>query len=77
MRAHLQAVMPYELHGTRYYQLVLVPEGTLRPQQARLSHEMVYENPRPGDTVEVHAILGIIDRVQLVPAPAPEGDREA
>jgi hypothetical protein len=68
MRAHLQAVMPYELHGTPYYQLVLVPDGEQRPQQARLSHDMIYPDPRPGDAVEVHAILGIIDRVERAPA---------
>jgi hypothetical protein len=75
MRAHLQAVMPYELHGTRYYQLVLVPEGEQRPQQARLSHEMVYADPRPGDTVEVHAILGIVDRIERVAAASSEAER--
>jgi len=66
MRATLQAVMPYELHGTPYYQLVFIPEGQARPQQARLSHDMVYPDPQPGDTVDVHAILGIVDRMDAV-----------
>ena len=80
MRATIPAVMPYELHGTRYYQLVLIPEGQQRPQQARLSHDMVYADPRAGDTVEVHAILGIVDRVQRVAEDgtvAPPAPREA
>jgi hypothetical protein len=64
MRATLQAVMPYELHGTPYFQIVFVPEGEQRPQQARLSHDMVYTNPQAGDAVEVHAILGIVDRIR-------------
>ncbi len=68
MHAHLQAVMPYELHGTRYYQLVFVPEGQQRPQQARLSHDMIYADPRPGDQIEVHAILGVVDRVERAAA---------
>ena len=68
MRATLQAVMPYELHGTRYYQIVFVPDGEHRPQQARLSHDMVYPDPQPGDAVDVHAILGIVDRMQRVSA---------
>lgn len=66
MRAKLQAVMPYELHGTRYYQIVFVPDGEQRPQQARLSHDMVYPDPSPGDAVDVHAILGIVDRIRRV-----------
>ncbi|MBM3140138.1 MAG: hypothetical protein FJZ92_07970 [Chloroflexi bacterium] len=64
MRARIRAIMPYELHGTRYYQIVFVPEGQQRPQQARLSHDMVLGDPQPGDLVDVHAILGIVDRVQ-------------
>lgn len=65
MRAVLQAVQPYELHGVRYYQLLYVTEDG-RPREARLSHDMAYSDPRPGDTVEVHAILGIVDRVTRV-----------
>jgi hypothetical protein len=63
MRATIRAVMPYELHGTPYYQIVFVPDEEIRPRQARLSHEMVYADPQPGDRVEVHAILGIVDRI--------------
>jgi hypothetical protein len=70
MRATLQAVMPYELHGTRYYQLIIMPEGGPRPMQARLSHEMILGDPQIGDTVEVHAILGIVDRVTRVESDA-------
>jgi len=66
MRAELQAVMPYELHGTRYYQLIYLPDGQEQSQQARLSHDMVYADPRPGDAIEVHAILGIVDRIDRV-----------
>lgn len=66
MRATLQAVMPYDLHGTRYYQLIYTPEGALEPRRARLSHDMVYADPRPGDTIDVHAILNVVDRVTKV-----------
>ena len=69
MRAVLQAVQPYELHGVRYYQLQFAGADG-RPQMARLSHDMVaYADPQPGDEVEVHAILGIVDRVSRVEAP--------
>jgi hypothetical protein len=66
MRATIRAVMPYELHGTRYYHIVFDADGQPRPQQARLSHEMVHGDPKPGDRVEVHAILGVVDRIQRV-----------
>jgi hypothetical protein len=67
MRATLQAIMPYELHGTRYYQVVYVPDGGA-PQQARLSWDMVDADLQPGEVVEVNAILGIVDGVRRVKA---------
>lgn len=69
MRAILQAVQPYELHGVLYYQLQYAGEDG-QPRQARLSHDMTYKQPAPGDHVEVHAILGIVDRVTRVEAPS-------
>jgi hypothetical protein len=47
-----------------------MPEGGPRPMQARLSHEMILGDPQIGDTVEVHAILGIVDRVTRVESDA-------
>lgn len=64
MRATVQAVMPFELHGTRYYQVIYLPDGAVAPQQARLSHDMVDAGLRPGETVDVHAILGVVDGVR-------------
>jgi len=66
MRATVQAVMPYELHGTPYLQLVLMPVDGPRPMQARLSRDMVDGDPQEGDIVEVHQILGVVDRVSQV-----------
>lgn len=63
MRAVIQAVQPYELHGTRYYVLRYVVDGDQQLREARISHDMAYADPRPGDHVDVHAILGIVDRV--------------
>lgn len=68
MRATVQAVMPFELHGTRYYQVIYLPDGAPAPQQARLSHDMVDPDLRPGESVEVHAILGVVDGVRRVVA---------
>ena len=64
MQATIQAVQPYELHGTRYFRLIYVPDGEEQPREARLSHDMVYADPSPGDRVEVHALLGIVDQVR-------------
>lgn len=67
-QATVQAVQPYELHGTRYYRLILLFDGEPRPREARLSHDMAYADPAAGDRVEVHAILGIIDNVRPIEA---------
>ncbi len=64
MRATVQAVMPFELHGTRYYQVIYTPDGATGPQQARLSHDMVDADLQPGEAVEVHAILGVVDGIR-------------
>jgi len=65
MRATLQAVQPFELHGVRYYQFQYAGSDG-QPRMARLSHDMAYPDPQPGDEVEVHAILGIVDRLTRV-----------
>ena len=64
MRATVQAAMPFELHGTRYYHVIYLPDGAAAPQQARLSHDMVDDGLRPGDAIEVHAILGVVDGIR-------------
>lgn len=68
MRATVQAVMPFELHGTRYYQVIYVPEGAATAQQARLSHDMVDADLQAGEVVNVHAILGVVDGIRRVTA---------
>lgn len=70
MRATLTGIQPYELHGTPYFQLIMTPDGAPRPIQARLSHDMIEGDPVVGDAIEVHAILGIVDRVKKVTAEA-------
>ena len=63
MRAVLYAVQPYELHGTLYYALRYLVDGQEELREARISHDMAYATPQPGDRVDNHAILGIVDRV--------------
>ena len=64
MRATVQAVMPFELHGTRYYQVIYLADGAVGAQQARLSHDMVDADLQPGEAIEVHAILGVVDGIR-------------
>lgn len=68
MQATIQAVQPYELHGLRYYRLLYLVDGEAQPREARLSHDMTYPDPDAGDRVDVHAILGIVDRVTRIEA---------
>jgi hypothetical protein len=55
---------PYELHGTRYYavlyRLDAAPEAA---REARLSHDMIYDDPQPGDRVQIESVLGVVDRI--------------
>jgi hypothetical protein len=58
-------VRGYELHGTRYfallYRLDAAPE---QAREARVSFDMIYDDPRPGDRVLVESVLGVVDRVR-------------
>ena len=64
MQGTIQAVHPYELHGVRYYQLRYLLDGAEQPAEARLSYDMAYPDPRPGDRVDVHSLIGIVDSVR-------------
>ncbi|MFA7296029.1 MAG: hypothetical protein WC211_02445 [Dehalococcoidia bacterium] len=66
MRAILYQVQPYELHGTLYYALRYLVDGQEELREARISHDMAYATPAPGDRVEIHALLGIVDRVTKI-----------
>ncbi|MDP9235984.1 MAG: hypothetical protein M3P30_01060 [Chloroflexota bacterium] len=56
----------YELHGTPYYavqfRLDSDPEGGSR--EARLSADMIYPEPQPGDRVLVQSVVGVVDRME-------------
>ena len=66
MDATIVGVQPYELHGTLYYRLLFTPDGSEQMREARLSHDMAYPDPQPGDRVRVNAILGIVDGVKKI-----------
>lgn len=66
MQAVVHVVKPYQLHGLLYYQIGYLVDGEQQMREARLSHDMVYPDPQPGDRVEVRAILGIVDQISRV-----------
>jgi hypothetical protein len=68
MRATIEAVQPYELHGVQYYRVIYRNDGEDGLREARLSHDMVYAGAQPGDAIEVRAILGIVDRIERASA---------
>ena len=63
--ATILQVRSFELHGTAYfavqYSLDAEP-GAAR--EARLSHDMIYADPQPGDAVLVAGVLGVVDRIE-------------
>jgi hypothetical protein len=65
MEAILAAVEPYEIHGTPYYRIVFARKDA--PDvvtEGRVAAEGIYENPKPGDRVEISMLLGIINEVK-------------
>ncbi|MEX0749191.1 MAG: hypothetical protein WD359_00145 [Dehalococcoidia bacterium] len=61
-------VRPYELHGTRYYAVLYrLDASSETPREARLSFDMIYEDPHPGDRVLVESVLGVVDRMSREP----------
>lgn len=61
----LLQVRPFELHGTPYFAVLFrfdddPAEGA---REARLSHDMIYAAPAPGDRVAIESVLGVVDRV--------------
>tara|TARA_Y100000588_G_scaffold359816_2_gene419135 strand:+ start:344 stop:559 length:216 start_codon:yes stop_codon:yes gene_type:complete len=66
MRATIIDIKAYELHGTQYFQLILKDDKTQRLIDTRLSSDMINGDLQAGDAVEVHALLGIVDRVTKI-----------
>ena len=63
------AARAYELHGTRYYQVIFQLDGEPDvSREARLSFDMIYDDPQPGDRVLVQQILGVVDKMARVEA---------
>ena len=63
--ATIHKVNPYELHGVRYFQILLsfadTPDSL---REARLAHDAVYPSPTEGDRVTVETLLSMITEVR-------------
>ncbi len=58
---------PYELHGTRYFAVLFrLDASPEQAREARLSFDMIYDDPQPGDRVLVESVLGVVDRMSVV-----------
>ena len=69
---------PYELHGTRYYAVLYQIDGDEVPREARLSFDMIHDDPRTGDRVLVQQILGVVDRItRAEPNQSPDTNDQA
>ncbi len=63
-------VRPFELHGTPYWAVLYRLDGDgPTPREARLSADMVYADPHPGDRVLITQVLGVVDRMDVVDRP--------
>jgi hypothetical protein len=66
--AILRQVTPYDLHGVRWYQLVIsFADSPSSATQVRLSHDNVYDSPEAGDEVQVETLLSMITEVRKAP----------
>lgn len=65
--AVILAIQPYDLHGVRWYRIAYAPDSNPEAvQEARFSWDVIYSDPRPGDRIRVHTLLGIVDRIEKV-----------
>ncbi len=68
----------YELHGTRYYAVLYQLDGDEARREARLSFDMIHDDPHAGDRVLVQQILGVVDRITRPdPDQSPDTNHQA
>ena len=61
----LRRVAPFDLHGERYYHLLYTfDDAPDRAAEARVAHDAIHADPQPGDRVTVHAVMGVVTRVE-------------
>ena len=63
--ATIHKVNPYELHGVRYFQILLsFTDAPACLREARLAHDAVFPSPTEGDNVTVETVLSMITEVR-------------
>ena len=71
VEAILAAVQPYDIHGTRYFRIAYARRDEPdKVTEGRVAAESIYKDPRPGDRVDIRMLLGVIDDVKKMEAPA-------
>jgi hypothetical protein len=56
----IRSVHEISIHGSVYYQIEYVRQGSDTAEALRINPEAFYHNPRPGDVVEVRFVMGNI-----------------
>ena len=66
--ATLKEVRPYDVHGARFVEIGFSFSGdpSTSVRRARISDNLIYANPRPGDRVRVEVLMGNVSRVSLL-----------
>lgn len=63
--AVLRIVQPFQVHGALFYEigfsLASDPPGSVR--RARVSDNLVYTDPKPGDRVKIALLMGNVTRI--------------
>jgi hypothetical protein len=65
--AVLEQLQLLDIHGTYYYDLVYRHLDDNAPRRARIGREDIYNNPQPGDQVQVHYLMNVVTSVEASP----------
>ncbi len=71
----LEGLRTYSLHGELYYEVhyVLAGEPSSPVRAARLPHDALYRDPRPGDEVRLHFLMNMLVKVEAAEGTAAAG----
>lgn len=61
--ALLEGVSAFDIHGQVYYDILYALEGGERGR-ARVGPEVIYADPKAGDRVVLHFLMGMVTRVE-------------
>lgn len=67
--AILHAVRPFEIHGARFVDLIysLESDPPESYRQTRVSDNLIYADPKPGDRVKIGLLMGNVTGIARVP----------